>query len=178
MSGFSAERCSIRARFVVSRGDGSATIGLCPVPERINLIPFPPPALPGFNGTMESLTPCNSSRCPCVLYLFINTSILEEVTGSPTFTRYLCLHTRFSDPGEVMTGYPLKTPALMVPSESSEIIGPLRYSVTRLNHFNLTASGLQTLCLRLTRPVTWTLLKTRYSICWVCIFETELPSVR
>ncbi len=121
--------------------------------ERINLVPFPRPALPGFNGTMEHLTSCDSFRCSCVLNLFINTSSLKKPQDLPRLQLiFICM------PGSSTPERPQQTAHMCLswcclltlrnhqPSQIS--------SLTGLNHFNQTASGLQTLCLRLTSTVT------------------------
>jgi hypothetical protein len=51
--------------------------------------------------------------------------ILEETTGSPTFTINLYLHARLFDPGEATTDCPYM-PVMVLPSVFFEIIGPLR----------------------------------------------------
>lgn len=56
---------------------------MCPLQDRFNLDPFPPRPLRRFIGTMDHLTPGRSSRCPRLLYLFIDTSSLKKPPGLP-----------------------------------------------------------------------------------------------
>ena len=90
---------------------------------------------------------------PSLLHLSADTSLREELSGSPTFTYLLWSYAVLFDPGGVPHTCPLVV-CRMVLSDLSTSSATPEMALTRLNHFNLTAYGLQSPCLRLTYDVT------------------------
>jgi hypothetical protein len=107
--------------------------------------PFPPAALPAFNGTMGQ---SDSLRFFCLPPSSVvrHTPFPEENTGPPGLPRNPDVrHAMVTDPGEVNTPLPLTVVSILTSVTKYCVVLP-DASFTGLNPFNLSAYGLSARC--------------------------------